>query len=271
MRLAKWGSDLLLYALAIFFLFPLYWMITGSFKSQSITIKMPPELIPYQPVLTNYKSLMKSSAVFDWLINSVLVAGLATVFTCLIATMAGYALTKKRFAGRGLIFGAIIATMMVPRQLGLVPMFILMRDLHLVNHLASVILPTLALPFGVFLMRQFSLTVPNELLEAGRMDGCSEIGLFTRIFLPYVQPGIGALAIFIFSFSWNDYLWQLVMLSDTHKMTINVGISTLISEFNANYGMQMAGATLGFIPVLAMFLMFQKYFVRGITVGGVKG
>lgn len=161
--------------------------------------------------------------------------------------------------------------MMIPRQLGLVPMFILMRDLHLVNQLTSVILPIIALPFGVFLMRQFSLTVPTELLEAGRIDGASEIGLFARIFLPYVKPGIGALAIFIFSFAWNDYLWQLVMLSKTHKMTINVGISTLISEFNANYGAQMAGATLGFLPVFAIFIMFQKYFVKGITVGGVKG
>ncbi|GAA3409145.1 carbohydrate ABC transporter permease [Paenibacillus hodogayensis] len=270
-KLFKWGSDLVLYALAAFFLFPLYWMITGSFKDQSTTIKIPPDFIPLNPTLVNYTRLIQESDIFRWLYNTIFVAGLSTALACLIATMAGYALTKKQFTGRGLIFGGVIVTMLIPRQLGLVPMFTLMRDLHLVNTLASVILPVLALPFGVFLMKQFSQTVPVDLLEAGRIDGCSEIRLFTHIFLPVVKPGIGALAIFIFSFAWNDYLWQLVMLSDSAKMTINVGISTLISEYVANYGAQMAAATLGFIPIFIVFMVFQKYFVKGITVGSVKG
>lgn len=270
-RLLKWGSDVLLYALAGFFLFPLYWMITGSFKDQSTTLKIPPEFIPLQPKLINYERLLKDGDIFHWLYNSILVGVIATAVSCLIATMAGYALTKHKFVGRDILFGAIITTMLIPRQLGLVPMFTMMRELNLVNTLASVILPILALPFGVFLMKQFSQTIPTELIEAGKIDGCGEIGLFTRIFLPVVKPGVGALAIFVFSFSWNDYLWQLVMLSDNAKMTVNVGISTLVSEFMANYGAQMAAATLGFIPIFIVFLSFQQYFVKGITVGSVKG
>ncbi|MEK3912630.1 carbohydrate ABC transporter permease [Paenibacillus sp. FSL H7-0331] len=270
-KLLGWIADVLLYACAIFFLFPLYWMITGSFKDQSTTIKIPPDLVPLNPTLVNYLRLIKDSEIFQWLLNSVLVAGIATLLACVIATMAGYALTKHKFTGQALIFGAVVTTMMIPRQLGLVPMFTLMRDLHLVNNLGSVILPILALPFAVFLMKQFSQTIPHELLEAGKIDGCSEIGLFTRIFLPVVKPGIGALAIFVFSFTWNDYLWQLIMLSDSKQMTINVGISTLISEFSANYGAQMAAATLGFVPIFIIFIMFQRYFVKGITVGSVKG
>lgn len=270
-RSLKWSADLLLYACAVFFLFPLYWMITGSFKDQSTTIKIPPDLFPIHPTMVNYVRLTQDSFIFKWLLNSVIVAGVSTLLACLIATMAGYALTKHKFTGQAIVFGAVVITMMIPRQLGLVPLFTLMRDLHAVNHLASVILPVLALPFGVFLMKQFSQTIPNELLEAAKIDGCSEIGLFSKIFLPVVKPGIGALAIFIFSFSWNDYLWQLIMLSDSKKMTINVGISTLISEFSANYGAQMAAATLGFIPILIIFIAFQRYFVKGITVGSVKG
>lgn len=267
----KWAVDLVLYLCALFFLFPIYWMITGSFKSQSMAIRIPPELFPSSPTTANYTKLFAESEVVRWLLNSVLMAGGATLLTCAVATMAGYAFTKHRFTGQAVLFGLVIVTMMIPRQLGLVPLFTLMRNLHLVNNGWSVILPVLALPFAAFLMKQFSQTVPNELLEAGKIDGCSELALFARLFVPVVKPGIGALAIFVFSFTWNDYLWQLIMLSDEAKMTINVGISTLVSEFSANYGAQMAAATMGFIPIFVVFIAFQRYFVKGITVGSVKG
>lgn len=263
--------NIVLYSLAAFFLFPLYWMITGSFKEQSVTIQIPPEFFPKNPTLANYIDLFESSSILLWLWNSIVVSVVATVLTCIIATMAGYALTKKKFTGQNLIFIAVITTMLIPRQLGLVPMFTLMRDLNLVNTLTSVILPILALPFAVFLMKQFSQTVPRELLEAGRMDGCSEIGLFVKVFLPVVRPGVAALGIFIFSFAWNDYLWQLVMLNDDSKLTITVGISTFVSEYVAQYGKQMAAATIGFIPIFVLFLSFQRHFVKGITIGSIKG
>jgi multiple sugar transport system permease protein len=270
-RTIKIVGDGLAYLFAALFLFPLYWMISGAFKNQSSSVKLPPEWIPSNPTLDNFLKLIETGFIFRWLANSVIVAVISTVGVCLIASMAGYALTKRKFTGADVVFTIVVIAMFTPRQITLVPLFTMMRDLNLVNHLASAILPVLCIPFGVFLMRQFSQTVPTELLEAGRIDGCSEIGLFFKIYLPVVKPALGALAIFTFTYSWNDYLWQLVMLSDNVKMTINVGISTLVTEYSANYGLQMAGATLGFIPMFIIFLIFQKNFVKGITLGGIKG
>lgn len=270
-KILKWIGEGALLLSALFFLFPLYWMITGSFKGQATTIKMPPEFFPQSPTLINYKELIADGSIFYWIGNSVFVSGVATLLVCVFATMAGYALTKKKFVGHQIVFAGIIATMLIPRELGLVPMFTLMKDLNLVNTHLSVILPVVALPFGVFLIKQFSETVPTELLEAGKIDGCGEIRLFSQIFLPVVKPGVGALAIFIFAAAWNDYLWQLIMLNDNKMMTIPIGIASLISEYVSQYGKQMAAATLGFIPVFILFISFQRYFVKGITLGGIKG
>jgi multiple sugar transport system permease protein len=267
----KFTANVVLYALAALFLFPLYWMLSGAFKDQSSAVKFPPELFPSMPTTANFDKLIEGGMIFKWLGNSVIISVLATAGVCLVASMAGYALTKKRFAGSKLMFTAIVIAMFIPRQITLVPLFTMMVEMKLVNNLASVILPVISIPFAVFLMKQFSHSVPTELLEAGKIDGCSELGLFFRIFLPIVKPALGALAIFAFTQSWNDYLWQLIMLSDNSKMTINVGISTLVTEYVANYGLQMAAATIGFVPVFIVFIVFQKYFVKGITLGSVKG
>ncbi|MDQ1914790.1 carbohydrate ABC transporter permease [Paenibacillus sp. GD4] len=269
--MVKGVGNVLLYALAMMFIFPLYWMITGAFKNQSSTVKVPPDWIPTAPTTRNFIELFEDGSIFSWLYNSVFISIVATIGVCLVASMAGYALTKRKFKGAELFFTLILMAMFIPRQITLVPLFSMMRDFGLVNNLASVILPVLTIPFSVFMMKQFSESIPTELLEAGRIDGCSELGLFFRIFLPVVKPAIGALAIFTFTYAWNDYLWQLIMLSEKEKMTVNVGIATLVSEYVANYGLQMAAATLGFIPVFIIFLMFQSYFVKGITLGGVKG
>jgi multiple sugar transport system permease protein len=269
--MVKGVGNVLLYALAMMFIFPLYWMITGAFKNQSSTVKVPPDWIPTAPTTRNFIELFEDGSIFSWLYNSVFISIAATIGVCLVASMAGYALTKRKFKGAELFFTLILMAMFIPRQITLVPLFSMMRDFGLVNNLASVILPVLTIPFSVFMMKQFSESIPTELLEAGRIDGCSELGLFFRIFLPVVKPAIGALAIFTFTYAWNDYLWQLIMLSEKEKMTVNVGIATLVSEYVANYGLQMAAATLGFIPVFIIFLMFQSYFVKGITLGGVKG
>ncbi|MCS7464794.1 carbohydrate ABC transporter permease [Paenibacillus doosanensis] len=270
-RTIKFTADAALYFFAALFLFPLYWMITGAFKDQTSSVKFPPELVPSHPTLVNFNKLITDGLIFHWLYNSVFVSVVATVGVCLVASMAGYALTKRQFRGAKLVFTIIVVVMFIPRQITLVPLFTMMRDLNLVGTLASVILPVICLPFGVFLMKQFSHSVPTELLEAGRIDGCSELGLFFNIFLPVVKPAIGALAIFVFTYAWNDFLWQLVMLNDQKQMTINVGIATMVTEYVANYGLQMAAATLGFLPVFLVFIAFQRYFVKGITMGSVKG
>ncbi|MCZ8513248.1 carbohydrate ABC transporter permease [Paenibacillus filicis] len=270
-KAVKIAADAVLYLLAALFIFPLYWMTTGAFKDQTSSVAFPPELIPSAPTLVNFRKLVGDGMIFHWLYNSIFTSVIATAGVCLVASMAGYALTKRKFWGANHSFTLIVVVMFIPRQITLVPLFTMMRDLNLVGTLASVILPVICLPFGVFLMKQFSQSVPTELLEAGKIDGCSELGLFFRIFLPVIKPAIGALAIFAFTYTWNDFLWQLVMLSDHAKMTINVGIATMVTEYVANYGLQMAAATLGFLPVFVMFIGFQRYFVKGITMGSLKG
>ncbi|MCD1261766.1 carbohydrate ABC transporter permease [Paenibacillus athensensis] len=270
-RAGKLAADAILLVFAVFFIFPLYWMITGAFKDQTSSMKFPPELIPSSPTLANFQKLIADGEIFRWLYNSVVVSAVSTAAVLLVAAMAGYALTKRKFPGAGWAFTVIVVVMFIPRQITLVPLFTMMRDLHLVGTLASVILPTVCLPFGVFMMKQFSHSIPTELLEAGKIDGCSELGLFFRIFVPVVKPALAALAIFTFTYAWNDFLWQLVMLSDHTRMTINVGIATMVTEYVANYGLQMAAAAFGFVPVFVVFVAFQQYFVKGITLGSVKG
>ena len=210
-------------------------------------------------------------AAFRWLINTVFMAVAAMILTCITAAMAGYALAKKRFRGRAILFGLIVCAMALPKQVILIPLLREMSDLHLYDTLWAVIFPTVGWPFGVFLMKQFSESIPGEILEAARVDGSSELRTFTTIVVPMIKPGIGALAIFTFINSWNDYFMQLIMLSSGSNFTISLGIATLQAETSVDMGMLMAGAALAAIPIIVVFLVFQKYFTQGITMGAVKG
>ena len=210
-------------------------------------------------------------AAFRWLINTVFMAVAVMLLTCITPAMAGYALAKKRFRGRAILFGLIVCAMALPKQVILIPLLREMSDLHLYDTLWAVIFPTVGWPFGVFLMKQFSESIPGEILEAARVDGSSELRTFTTIVVPMIKPGIGALAIFTFINSWNDYFMQLIMLSSGSNFTISLGIATLQAETSVDMGMLMAGAALAAIPIIVVFLVFQKYFTQGITMGAVKG
>ena len=185
--------------------------------------------------------------------------------------MAGYALAKKRFPGRALLFSLIVCAMALPKQVILIPLIKEISALGLWDNIWAVIFPTVGWPFGVFLMKQFSEGIPGEILEAARIDGASEWRTFTTIVVDLVKPGIGALAIFTFINSWNDYFLQLIMLGSGNNYTISLGIATLQAETSIDVGILMAGATLAAIPIIAIFLAFQKYFTQGITMGAVKG
>ena len=206
-----------------------------------------------------------------WLINTVLMSVLAMIFTCITAAMAGYALAKKRFNGRALLFSLIVCAMALPKQVILIPLLKEMSTLRLYDSLWAVIFPTVGWPFGVFLMKQFSESIPGEILEATRIDGASEIKTFTTVVIPMIKPGIGALAIFTFINCWNDYFMQLVMLASGSNFTIPLGIATLQAETSVDNGLLMAGAALASVPIIIVFLIFQKYFTQGITMGAVKG
>ena len=280
-------SIVILVILAILFLFPLSWIVTGAFKPATDIYATKPVWAPSEWVSTNFENLFNRRsaplfeifglqgptvpAAFRWLINTVFMAVAAMILTCITAAMAGYALAKKRFRGRAILFGLIVCAMALPKQVILIPLLREMSDLHLYDTLWAVIFPTVGWPFGVFLMKQFSESIPGEILEAARVDGSSELRTFTTIVVPMIKPGIGALAIFTFINSWNDYFMQLIMLSSGSNFTISLGIATLQAETSVDMGMLMAGAALAAIPIIVVFLVFQKYFTQGITMGAVKG
>ena len=261
---------IVLIILAILFLFPLYWIITGSFKSQQVINAAVPQWFPLEPTIGNYQRLFEKPAM-TWVWNTVFMCVMSMGLTCITASMGGYALAKKHFAGNRIIFSIFIIAMALPKQVILIPLLKEMAWLRLHNTLWAVILPTVGWPFGVFLMKQFSENIPNELLEASRIDGAGETRTFLEIVLPLIAPGIGALAIFTFISTWNDYFLQLIMLNDTQVLTISLGIAKLQSELSTDFGLIMAGAALGSVPIIIIFLIFQKFFTRGITMGAVKG
>lgn len=292
----------ILAVLAFLFIFPVYWIITGSFKTQVSINATTPEWFPSEWVGTNYAKLFSRQkaplwefavpfsshfsadgkdviwwagpqvpAAIRWLVNTVFMAVASMILTCVTSAMAGYALAKKRFIGRGVLFTLIVCAMALPKQVILIPLLREMSSLQLYNTIWAVIFPIVGWPFGIFLMKQFSEGIPGEMLEAARIDGASELTTFTRIALPIIKPGIGALAIFTFINSWNDYFMQLIMLSSTSKLTISLGIAKLQAENSTDYGLIMAGAALAAVPIIIVFLAFQKYFTKGITMGAVKG
>jgi len=259
-----------LVVITILFIFPLYWIITGSFKTPQAVNARVPVWFPLETTTQHYMKLFERPA-FTWMFNTVFVCAMAMILTCFTAAMGGYALAKKRFVGRAFVFSLFVCAMALPKQVILIPLLKEMAFLNLHNTLWAVILPTVGWPFGVFLMKQFSENIPGELLEAARIDGAGEARTFTSIVLPMIKPGIGALAIFTFITTWNDYFLQLIMLNDTRVLTISLGIAKLQSEMSTDYGLIMAGAALGSIPIIIIFLLFQKFFTRGITMGAVKG
>lgn len=260
----------ILIMLAIFFLFPLYWIVTGSFKSAIDINAKVPVWFPMNPTMGNYDKLFAKPA-FLWLFNIVFISAMAMILTCITAALAGYALGKKRFYGRTILFTIIICAMALPKQVIVIPLAQEMKLLHMSDTLWAVILPTVGWPFGVFLMKQFSETIPTEILEAARVDGAGELRTFITVVFPMIKPGIGALAIFTFVNTWNDYFLQLVMLTSTESWTLPLAIANLQGEMSTDFGLIMAGAALASIPIIIVFVAFQKYFTQGIAMGAVKG
>lgn len=264
-------STLILLVLTVLFIFPFYWIMTGAFKTMGDAVKIPPQWWPHSPTLENFERLVIQNPAGYWLLNSVLICVLTTLAVCICAAMAGYALAKKRFYGQTILFSILILAMALPKQVVIVPLVRMISMMRIHDTLAAVILPLIGWPFGVFLLKQFSETVPTELIESSRIDGCTELKTFTGIVLPIVKPGIAALAIFTFINTWNDYFIQLVMLQSRKNLTIALGVATLQTELSTDYGLIMAGAAMAAVPIVTVFLIFQKSFTQGITMGAVKG
>ncbi len=284
-------SYVLVILFAILFTFPLYWIITGAFKTGAEINATKPVWWPSEWDTGNFVRLLekrsaplfeltlgnttilgpKIPGAFRWLINTVFMSVVSMLLTCLTSAMAGYVLAKKRFWGRGIVFGLIVCAMALPKQVILIPLLREMNALKLFDTIWAVIFPVVGWPFGVFLLKQFSEGIPSEMVEACRIDGASEWRTFTDVMFPMIKPGVGACAIFTFINAWNDYFMQLIMLSTSSKLTISLGIATMQGESSTDYGLLMAGAALASVPIIIVFLVFQKYFTKGITMGAVKG
>ncbi|EPR10342.1 carbohydrate ABC transporter permease [Ruminiclostridium papyrosolvens] len=256
--------------LSVIFMFPFYWIATGAFKPQNVTVQIPPEWWPKNPTLQNFKQLSESP-LLHWTLNSFIISLGTMLIVCTVATMAGFVLAKKVFPGRNLIFWSLIVAMALPKQVVMIPLFTILSKLDWINTYQALILPAAGWPFGVFLMKQFSQGIPGELLEAAKIDGCTELRSFWSIVIPMVKPGVGALAIFTFINAWNDYFMQLIIIRSEKMMTLPLGVALLQQEFTTNYGVIMAGAALASLPMIIVFIIFQKYFTQGITMGAVKG
>ncbi|WP_010094231.1 carbohydrate ABC transporter permease [Ornithinibacillus scapharcae] len=219
---------------------------------------------------SSFKALFQQNKMGLWFLNSLYIGIVVTIGILLLDSMAGYVLAKKRFPGRNFIFWLIISTMMIPSQVTLVPMFIMVRDLNLMDTHWALILPDLSMVFGVFLMRQFMLSIPDELIEAAKIDGASEWKTYWKIVIPLAKPGLAALGIFTFMNVWNSFLWPIIVLNNSDLFTLPVGLKTLQDANLADFKLLMSGAAIAAIPMIIVFILFQRHFVKGLTLGGVK-
>ncbi|MCJ8156430.1 carbohydrate ABC transporter permease [Sphingomonas sp. LaA6.9] len=268
------GSLLLNAGVALFALMtltPLLWMVAVSFMSPGEAAAFPPPIIPADPTIENYRTLFQTYGVGRYLANSAFLASTATLLALLFSVPAGYAFAKLRFKGRDRMFQLLVGALVIPGQIGMLPLFLELKAIGIVNSYAGALIPWLAGIFGIFLVRQFCLSVPDEMIEAARVDGASETQIFTRIVLPTLQPILVTLALFVFLGSWNDFMWPLIVLSDQNLYTLPVALAALSREHVQDNELMMAGSVVTTLPVLVIFLLLQRYYVRGLLAGSVKG
>jgi len=262
------GALLLLAAVS---LAPLLWMVSVSFMPSGEASRFPPPLLPSAPTLANYHEMFARTGIGRNFANSLLVSVAITLGSLLFNTLAGYAFAKLRFAGRERVFQGLLAALVIPAQVAMLPLFLMMKQLGLVNSYGGVIVPALAGVFGIFLVRQYARSIPDELLEAARIDGAGEWRIFFRIVLPMLKPVLVTLAIFTFMAAWNDFMWPLIVLTDQEHYTLPVALASLSREHIMDVEMMMAGAVVTVLPVLLLFLLLQRYYIQGLLLGSVKG
>lgn len=255
---------------AVLNLFPFYWLVTSSFKSSSGIFKMPPDWFPKEIFIDNYIELFLGQPAFRWMFNSMFVATITTVIVTAFSALAAYAFAKLEFKGKNFLYMLFIYSLMLPKEIFIVPLFQIILAFDLSNNYMGMILPNIATCFGVFLLKGFFENVPDSIRESGKLDGASELYVFYKLVLPIVKPGVGVLFILNFVNVWNDYLWQMLIARSKEMMTLMVGTASLMMEINPNFAYKMAGATVASLPMLVVFIIFQKFFTRGITVGAVK-
>ncbi|HOW27796.1 MAG TPA: carbohydrate ABC transporter permease [Elusimicrobiota bacterium] len=265
----RFSLHILLVVFAALTLMPFFWMVSTSFKGGEI-LTFPPQWIPKVFTLEWYARLVKEVNFVLHFKNSFIVSITLTVLNLLLNSMAAYAFAKLRFPGKNKIFAVLMTTMMVPGQITMIPVFLLLKNLGLLNSYWGLIIPATANVFGMFMIRQYMMTIPNDLIESARIDGCSEFRIYWSIILPLCRPVLATLAIFTFMGSWNDFLWPLIVLFREEKYTLPVALANLNGQYPTSFGLLMAAAVVVVLPVILVFLMAQKYVIRGIATSGLK-
>nr|WP_163527050.1 carbohydrate ABC transporter permease [Halobacillus ihumii] len=248
---------------------PFIWMISSSFKPESEVLAIPPTLFPEDPTLENYIKLFTTMNFAVYLKNTIIVV-LCSFVGLLFNAMAGYGFAKYQFKGREKIFYLVLATMMIPGQVTMIPVYLLLNEMGLTNTMTGIVLPGLAVAFSIFLFRQFMTTIPNDLLEAARLDGAGEFYIFFRLVIPIAKPIFAVQGILTFIAGWNSFLWPLIIANDESLYTLSVGLSLLQGQYANNFALQMAGAAFMVVPIIIIFSFFQKYIVEGFTMSGIK-
>jgi multiple sugar transport system permease protein len=270
-RLARAIVNGLLLGYAGIALFPLLWMLSVSLMQPGEGSALPPPLLPMHATLHNYRQLFLRAGVGRYLLNSLLVSSAITLLSLACNVMAGYAFAKLRFAGREALFKAVLGMLAIPAQVAMLPLFLMLKPLGLVNHYGGVILPAMASAFGIFLVRQYARAMPEELLEAARIDGAGEWRIFLRIVLPLLKPIMVTLAIYTFLTAWNDFMWPLIVLTGQEHYTLPLGLASLAREHATDTELMMAGSVVTVVPVLLLFLAMQRYYLEGLLAGSLKG
>ncbi|MEP6904689.1 MAG: carbohydrate ABC transporter permease [Gemmatimonadales bacterium] len=265
----------LLYALlivgAVLALLPMVWMVSASLMPSGEASTYPPHFFPSRPTFAHYGDLFTRLSIGKYLLNSAFVSFIVTFASLAINSMAGYAFAKLRFRGRDRLFRVLSTGLVLPVQVAMLPLFLLMKNLHLINTYWGVIIPGMASIFGIFLVRQYALSIPDEMLDAARVDGASEVRIFWSIVVPGIVPILATLSIWTFLATWNDFMWPLIVLSDESHYTLPVALANLAGEHVQDTELMMAGSVLTVIPVLLVFLFLQRYYIQGVMAGSVKG
>ncbi|HKU70390.1 MAG TPA: carbohydrate ABC transporter permease [Burkholderiales bacterium] len=270
-RLAATVVNGLLVGLTAVSLFPLLWMLSVSLMPLGAASVLPPPLVPDAPTLENYRELFARAGMLRYLANSLMLATAVTLLSLVLNTMAGYAFAKLSFAGRERIFRLLIGALVIPGQVAMMPLFLMLKEMGLVNSYGGIVVPAMAGIFGVYLVRQYARTIPDELIEAARVDGAGELRIFATVVVPLLKPVLASLAVFTFLSSWNDFMWPLIVLTDEELQTLPVALASLSREHVQDNELMMAGSVVTVLPVLVLFLLLQRHYIQGLLLGGVKG
>jgi ABC-type glycerol-3-phosphate transport system permease component len=257
-------------AAALMFMMPFFLMLSSAFKPFAEILRVPPTLFPEAPTAEAFVTVVQDAPFFTWFRNSMVVSLSVTSLVLMTSSLAGYIFAKFDFPGRGIIFVVLLTTMMVPFPVLLIPTYLVVNELGLINSLWALIVPGMASAFGIFLMRQFIQGLPNDLIEAARLDGASEWAIYARIVVPLAKPPMAALGIFTFLASWNDYLWPLIVINEIKKSTLPLALTFFNDQYTQRYDLIMAAATLSVIPVIIVFIIFQRQIVNALVLAGMK-